>query len=37
MIHTHPDRWPEPGPEYLASACFIDSGAEFVRCFAMPA
>lgn len=25
MIHTPPGAWPEPGPEYLASARFIDS------------
>ncbi|MCQ3925506.1 MAG: transglutaminase [Rhodocyclaceae bacterium] len=34
MIHTPPGAWPEPGPEYLASARFIDSGAESIRRFA---
>jgi transglutaminase-like putative cysteine protease len=34
MIHTPPGAWPEPGPEYLASARFIDSGTESVRRFA---
>ena len=28
---------PKPGPEHLASARLIDSGTEFVRCFAVPA
>ena len=36
MIHTPPGAWPEPGPEYLASARFIDSGTELVRRFAVP-
>ena len=34
MIHTPPGTWPEPGPAYLASARFIDSGTESVRRFA---
>ncbi|MCZ7653456.1 MAG: transglutaminase [Rhodocyclaceae bacterium] len=34
MIHTPPNQSPEPGPEYLASARFIDSGTESVRRFA---
>lgn len=34
MIHTPAGVWPEPGPEYLASARFIDSGTESVRRFA---
>ncbi|MBI2840471.1 MAG: transglutaminase family protein [Acidobacteria bacterium] len=34
MIHTPPDRWPEPGPEYLTSGRFIDSGSESVCRFA---
>lgn len=34
MIHTPPGSWPEPSPEYLASARFIDSGSESVRRFA---
>lgn len=34
MIHTPPDQWPEPGPEYLTSARFIDSGSESVCRFA---
>lgn len=37
MIHTPPGAWPEPGPEYLASARFIDSGTESVRRFTVPA
>ncbi len=34
MIHTPPGAWPTPGPEYLSSARFIDSGTESVRRFA---
>ena len=34
MIHTPPGACPEPGPEYLASARYIDSGTESIRRFA---
>lgn len=33
MIHTPPGRWPEPGPEYLNSTRFFDSGSETIRRF----
>ena len=34
MVHTPPNEWPVPGPEYLESARFIDSATESVRRFA---
>ena len=34
MIHTSPERKPEPGPEYLRSTQFLDSDSDAVRRFA---
>jgi transglutaminase-like putative cysteine protease len=34
MIHTPPERKPEPGPEYLQSTRFIDSDSSAVRRYA---
>ena len=34
MIHTPPDRKPEPGPEYLQSTRFVDCDNDAVRGFA---
>lgn len=34
MIHTPPDRKPEPGPEYLRSTAFLDWDSEAVQSFA---
>lgn len=36
-VHIPPGTWPTPGPEYLASVRFIDSGTESMRRFAVPA